>query len=181
VVRRQHVTKAMLSVRGVGRRGARRRRHDAKCASSSTRPACWRCNATAADISRQLRQIQQEASGGRADVGGAEQSVRTIATVQSAEELGALEIRCPTAAACASTRWPRSATRWPSSAAAALLNGKPVVGFEITRSRGAGEVDVADGVRARAAGRKLKAEHPGHHVTEAFNFVDPVRRTSKAR
>ena len=29
---------------------------------------------------------------------------------------------------------------------AALLDGKPVVGFEITRSRGAGEVAVADGV-----------------------------------
>ena len=47
-------------------------------------------NATAADISRQLRQIQQEASGGRADLGGAEQSVRTIATVQSAGELAAM-------------------------------------------------------------------------------------------
>ena len=34
---------------------------------------------------------------------------------------------------------------------AALLDGKPVVGFEIVRSRGAGEVDVADGVRAELA------------------------------
>ncbi len=49
-------------------------------------------NASAADISRQLRQIQQEASGGRADIGGAEQSVRTIATVQSADELSRLDI-----------------------------------------------------------------------------------------
>jgi hypothetical protein len=31
---------------------------------------------------------------------------------------------------------------------AALLNGEPVVGFEVTRSRGAGEVEVAAGVRA---------------------------------
>ena len=30
---------------------------------------------------------------------------------------------------------------------AALLNGKPVVGFEITRTRGAGETEVAEGVR----------------------------------
>jgi multidrug efflux pump subunit AcrB len=55
---------------------------------------------------------------------------------------------------------------------AALLNGKPVVGFEITRSRGAGEVEVAAGVRA--ALEKLKAEHPDIVITEAFNFVDPV-------
>ena len=56
---------------------------------------------------------------------------------------------------------------------AALLNGQPVVGFEITRSRGAGEVDVADGVRAQL--EKLKAEHPHIRITEAFNFVDPVQ------
>lgn len=49
-------------------------------------------DATAADLSRQLRRVQQEASGGRADIGGIEQSVRTIATVQSAEELAALDI-----------------------------------------------------------------------------------------
>jgi multidrug efflux pump subunit AcrB len=55
---------------------------------------------------------------------------------------------------------------------AALLNGKPVVGFEITRSKGASEVDVAAGTRA--ALEKLKREHPDIVVTEAFNFVDPV-------
>jgi multidrug efflux pump subunit AcrB len=55
---------------------------------------------------------------------------------------------------------------------AALLNGKPVVGFEIVRSRGAGEVDVAAGVRAEL--EKLRAQHPDIQVVEAFNFVDPV-------
>jgi len=55
---------------------------------------------------------------------------------------------------------------------AALLNGKPVVGFEISRSRGAGEVEVAEAVQARLA--QLKAEYPHIEITEAFNFVDPV-------
>jgi multidrug efflux pump subunit AcrB len=62
---------------------------------------------------------------------------------------------------------------------AALLDGKPVVGFEITRSRGAGEVEVADGVRK--ALEQLKAAHPEITITEAFNFVDPVARTTTAR
>ena len=48
-----------------------------------------------------------------------------------------------------------------------------MVGFEIVRSRGAGETEVAAGVRARL--EKLKAEHPDIAVTEAFNFVDPVQ------
>ncbi len=129
-------------------------------------------NATAADISRQLRSVQQEASGGRTDVGGIEQSVRTIATVQSAAELARMEvalsdgrrIRLDQVAAVSDTvAEPRSA---------ALLDGKPVVAFEIQRSLGAGEVEVMDGVRAQLAA--LKAEHPDVVVTEAFNFVDPV-------
>jgi multidrug efflux pump subunit AcrB len=66
----------------------------------------------------------------------------------------------------------RSADTVAEQRSAALLNGKPVVGFEIVRSRGAGEVEVAEGVRARLD--KLKAEHPDITITEAFNFVDPV-------
>ncbi|MFP3607669.1 efflux RND transporter permease subunit, partial [Paraburkholderia sp. SIMBA_053] len=49
-------------------------------------------NTTATDISRQLRLVQQEAAGGRAHIGGMEQPVRTIATVQSAEQFAAMEI-----------------------------------------------------------------------------------------
>ncbi len=129
--------------------------------------------ATAADVSRQLRDIQQEASGGRTEIGGAEQSLRTIATVQSAEELGRMElslsdgrrIRLDQIATVSDTVAERRST--------ALLDGRPVVGFEITRSKGAGEIDVADGVSAVLA--TLQAQHPDLKVTEAFNFVNPVR------
>src|SRR5688572_26102858 len=50
---------------------------------------------TAADISRQLRQVQTESAGGRVDLGGGEQPVRTLATVQSAREIGQMEIALP--------------------------------------------------------------------------------------
>jgi multidrug efflux pump subunit AcrB len=59
---------------------------------------------------------------------------------------------------------------------AALLNGRPVVGFEITRSRGAGEIDVADGVRAQLA--RLQAEHPHIRITEASKESKVTRSTS---
>src|SRR5687768_9916222 len=47
---------------------------------------------TAADISRQLRQVQTESAGGRTDLGGSEQPVRTLATVRTAREVGQIEI-----------------------------------------------------------------------------------------
>ena len=50
---------------------------------------------SALDVSRQLRLVQREAPGGRGDVSGAEQSVRTIATVKTAEELSRVDIPLP--------------------------------------------------------------------------------------
>ena len=129
--------------------------------------------ATAADISRQLRQVQQESAGGRVDLGGSEQPVRTIATVQNAQQLGALQlslsdgrrIRLDDVASVTDTvAEPRSA---------ALLNGQPVVGFEVSRSKGESEVTV--GAAVQLALEDLKATHPDIEFTEAFNFVDPVQ------
>jgi multidrug efflux pump subunit AcrB len=165
------VTKAMLAVRGVGsvaRVGGVTR--EVRVALDPARLLAL--NASAADISRQLRNVQQEASGGRADVGGIEQSVRTIATVQSAAELGRLEINLADGRRIRLDQVATVTDTVAEQRSGALLNGQPVVGFEIVRSRGAGETDVADGVRV--ALDKLRVDHPDVTVTEAFNFVDPV-------
>ena len=165
------VTKSILSVRGVGavsRVGGATR--EIRVELDPARLLALR--ATAADVSRQLRQIQQEASGGRSDVGGIEQSVRTIATVQTAEELGAMEITLADGRRLRLNELATISDTVGEQRSAALLNGKPVVGFEIVRAKGAGEVDVTDGVRATL--EKLKADHPDISITEAFNFVDPV-------
>ena len=166
------VTKRMLSVRGVG--AVARVGGVSREVRVELDPArLLALNASAADISRQLRQIQQEASGGRADMGGAEQSVRTIATVASADELARMDIVLSDGRRVRLDQVASVTDGVAEQRSAALLNGKPVVGFEIVRSRGAGEVEVADGVRVALA--KLKAEHPDMTITEAFNFVDPVQ------
>ena len=168
------VTKALLAVRGVGavsRVGGATR--EVRVELDPARLLAL--NASAADISRQLRNVQQEAAGGRMDVGGIEQSVRTVATVQTAAELARLEIALPNDPAGRRIRLDQVATVTDTVAeqrSAALVDGRPAVGFEIVRSRGAGETEVADGVRAALA--KLKAEHPQVQFTEAFNFVEPV-------
>ena len=168
------VTKAMLAVRGVGsvaRVGGATR--EVRVELDPARLLAL--NITAAEVSRQLRAVQQDAPGGRTDLGGAEQSVRTIATVAGAAELAAMELALPNDAQGRRVRLDQVATVQDTVAeqrSGALLNGKPVVGFEIVRSRGAGETAVADGVRS--ALEKLRAEHPQVQFTEAFNFVDPV-------
>jgi len=166
------VTRSMLSVKGVGavsRVGGVTREVHVELDPLRLQAL----NATAAEISRQLRQIQQEASGGRTDVGGAEQSVRTIATVQSAEDLANMDVALLNDRHVRLDQVATVSDTVAEQRSAALLNGKPVVGFEIVRSRGAGEVDTAAGVRAEL--ERLKAAHPDITFTEAFNFVDPVQ------
>ena len=130
-------------------------------------------NVTAADISRRLRQIEQEASGGRTDIGGAEQSLRTIATVKTADELGRMEISLADGRRIRLDQVARVRDTVGEQRSAALLDGRQVVGFEVTRSRGAGEIDVYDGVKT--ALDRLSATHPEVRFAEAYNFVDPVR------
>ena len=165
------VAKMLLSVRGVG--AVARVGGVSREVRVELDPArLLSLNATAADISRQLRKIQQDASGGRADIGGSEQSVRTIATVKSAGELADMEILLSDGRHIRLGQVAHISDTVAEKRSAALLNGKPVVGFEITRSRGAGEVEVANGVLVALA--KLKADHPDIEITEAYNFVDPV-------
>jgi multidrug efflux pump subunit AcrB len=133
--------------------------------------------ATAADISRQLRQVQTESAGGRTDVGGGEQPVRTLATVQTAAQLAELELPLagPGGAAARGVRLRDVATVTDTIAeprAAALLNGKPVVGFEVARSRGESEVTVGAAVHKALA--ELKQQHPDVELVQAFDFVTPV-------
>jgi len=108
------------------------------------------------------RQVQQEAPGGRADIGGAEQSVRTIGhRARRADELARMEHqRWPTAAAIRLDEVAtRAETPWPSRAAWPLLNGKPVVGFEVTRTQG-GQRGGSGAAACAQQLAELKAAHP---------------------
>lgn len=165
------IARLVLSVRGVGA-ASRVGGVDREIRVELDPTRLLALGATAADISRRLRQIQQEASGGRVDVGGIEQSVRTLATVRSAEELAQLDITLSDGRRVRLDQVAAVMDTVAEQRSAALLNGKPVVGFEIVRSRGASEVDVAAGVRAKLA--ELQHDHPEVTITEAFNFVDPV-------
>ena len=165
------ITRAILQVKGVGavsRVGGVTRQIDVELDPEKL----LALNTTATDITRQLRLVQQDASGGQTKIGGSEQSIRTIATVKTAAEIGAMDIALSDGR---HIRLDQVATVYDGTAerrSAALLNGQSVIGFEITRSKGASEVDVQKGVIE--ALDKLKANHPDIKITEAFNFVKPV-------
>jgi len=166
------IAKRLLSVRGVGQ--VKRVGGVSREISIALDPVKLQSlGATAAEISRQLRNIQQESSGGRTDLGSGEQPVRTLANMASIAELRPLEISL---ADGRRVRLDQVATVNDTVAeqrSLALLNGKPVVGFEVTRSRGASEVEVGAGIQKVLA--NLSQANPDIEFTEAFNFVVPVQ------
>lgn len=165
------ISRAMLQVKGVGavsRVGGVTRQVEVELDPEKL----LALNATATDITRQLRLTQQDASGGQTKIGGSEQSIRTIATVKTADEIGAIDIALGDGRHIRLDQVAKIHDGISERRSAALLNGKPVIGFEITRSKGASEVDVEKGVIE--ALDKLKAVHPDIKITEAFNFVKPV-------
>lgn len=166
-----NVSKRLLSVPGIGavkRMGGVNR--EVRITLDADKMAALKVSA--AEVSRQLRLVQQEAPGGRGDVGGAEQSVRTIATVMSAAELGRLELPLADGRRIRLDRIGTVVDTVAEARSVALHNGKKVVGFEIFRSRGASELDVAKGARDAVA--ELQLGRPAVAITEVIDNAQPV-------
>ena len=171
------VSKAILSVPGVGA---------VKRVGGVTREVLVELDAAkmaalkvaAVDVSRRLKLVQQEAPGGRGDVSGAEQSVRTIATAQTAAELAAMDIPL---ADGHHIRLDQVATVTDTIAerrSSATQNGKTVVGFEVFRTKGASELDVAKGARVAVAA--LQERHKNVVFTLAIDNAKPVEENFQA-
>ncbi len=171
------VTKALFGVQGVG--SVTRNGGVTREIRINLRPEALQAfGVTAGTISNQLARLQVERPGGRAEQGGAEQAVRTIATVRSASELAQYPIFMPDGR---SVRLSALAEVQDGAALprdAALLNGKPVVAVSITRTRGSSEVAVGRSVRAAIA--RLEAEHPGLRFIEVASSVEQAEASYDA-
>ena len=167
----KEITRKLLSLRGVGAvnrvGGVTREVH-----ISLDINRLQALGITAAEVSRQLKQIQQEGSGGRMDLGVGEQAVRTLATVKSAQEVGQIELATSRGARVRLDQVAKVSDTLAAPRSAASLNGIPVVGFEVVRSKGESEVAVGHLVRKALA--DFQIQHPDVEITESFDFVTPV-------
>ena len=128
---------------------------------------------TAADVSRQIKRVEIEASGGRSDIGQVEQSIRILGTVNSINALAAMSIPLTNGRYVRLDQIAKVQDTHTERRSLALLNGKPVVGFEVTRMKGTSEVAVAAQVRAAIA--KIKQQQPSLHIAEVYDGVTAVQ------
>ncbi|HEY4003531.1 MAG TPA: efflux RND transporter permease subunit, partial [Candidatus Xenobia bacterium] len=97
-------------------------------------------------VNSQIRALNLNRPGGNAAVGSMVQSILTLGSAQTVEQLRTLRITLP------GGKWARLDTLGTVQDTAAepqqeaLLDGKPVVGFEVSRAHGANMAEVSDGV-----------------------------------
>lgn len=133
---------------------------------------------TAADVSRQIRAIEQEAPSGQARISHQEQAVRTLATVGSVQELVSLPITLPDGRHLRLGDVAKVTDEGGERRQLALLDGKPVVSFQVFRSSGTSEVTVAAAVRAGLD--KLQSANPEVKLSEISTTVTKVAKDYNA-
>src|SRR5215211_4583273 len=113
---------------------------------------------TALDVSRRLRGTVVDLAGGRTEIGGRDQSIRTLAGAKTLGGLAATRIALPMGGEVRLDDLGTVTDTIAEPRTFARADGEPVVGFSILRSKGASDVTVSEAVAKRIDA--LKAEHP---------------------
>jgi hydrophobe/amphiphile efflux-1 (HAE1) family protein len=133
---------------------------------------------TAVEVNQQIRQLNLDAPGGRAQVGGGEQSIRVLGGAKSADELGDRQIAVPggrvvrlrdLGTVTDGVAEVRSISRW---------NGRPATTFGVARSKGSSDVTVLAALEAELA--KITKEHPDISLKVVFTTVENTKRAYKS-
>jgi hydrophobe/amphiphile efflux-1 (HAE1) family protein len=113
---------------------------------------------TAREVSMQLRGSNVDVAGGRAEIGGRGEAIRTLAGAKTVAELRATRITLPTGGDLRLDDLGSVTDGIAEQSTFARYNNTAVVGFSIMRSKGASDVVVGDAVKARV--EKIQKEHP---------------------
>jgi hydrophobe/amphiphile efflux-1 (HAE1) family protein len=130
---------------------------------------------TAVQVNAQLRSLNLDAPGGRAQLGGGEQSIRVLGGAKTAEELGATQIavsgnRVVRLDDIADVRDGIAERRSLSR-----FNGREGTTFGVFKGRGSSDVTVLNAVEAELA--KIKKDDPRVDFRMIFTTVENTKKT----
>jgi hydrophobe/amphiphile efflux-1 (HAE1) family protein len=127
---------------------------------------------TAAEVNRQVRAINTDLAGGRGEIGGQEQTIRTLANARTLENLTDMKISLANGREIRLSELGEVKDTAEEARSFARNNGEPVVSFNIFRTKGASDVEVADEVEA-----KLKTMQAGNPDVSYSMIDDSVSYT----
>ena len=133
---------------------------------------------TAAQVNQQLRSVNTNSAGGRAEIAGAEQAVRVLGNAQSAYELGQTQIAIGNGTTVKLSDIAEVKDLYAERRSLAKMDGKPVVSFGLERSRGASEVTLYE--EALTTLDQIEKENPNIHFVKRFTTVKYTKEQYKA-
>ncbi len=133
---------------------------------------------TAGDVNRQLRATNIDLAGGRGEVAGREQAIRTLAGKTTVKELSALMIALPGNRHVRLDQLGTVTDSFEEPRTFALVNGRPAVAFQISRAKGASDTFVEQDVAAEI--ERIRADHPSIEIRKIDNTVDYTMRAYHA-
>jgi multidrug efflux pump subunit AcrB len=125
---------------------------------------------TAAQVNTQLRAVNLNAPGGRAEIAGSEQSVRVMGNAKDAYDLSQAQISLPGGRVVRLTDIATVQDSYSEQRTLAKLDGRQVISFNIQRSKGSSDVTVYDGVWKEL--HQIEKDDPRIHFSEISNEVD---------
>jgi hydrophobe/amphiphile efflux-1 (HAE1) family protein len=131
---------------------------------------------TATQVNDQIRALNINLPGGRAEVGGSEQSIRTLGSATSVDILKTYEILLPQGGSVPLSSLGTVEDKFGDVRQAASLNNQPVVAFQVLRSTGSVLVTVEQGVKA-AVKELEKTLPPDIKLDLIFTRADIVRQS----
>jgi multidrug efflux pump subunit AcrB len=130
---------------------------------------------TAVEVNEQLRALNLDAAGGRAEVGGGEQSIRVLGGAKTAEDLGDTQIIARGGRSYRLRDIAEVHDGIEEVRSIARLNGRPATAFGVYKAKGASDVAVAKAVQEELG--KIGAENPFLQITLISTTVDHTLRT----
>ncbi|SDO86114.1 hydrophobe/amphiphile efflux-1 (HAE1) family protein [Filomicrobium insigne] len=125
---------------------------------------------TAGDVNQQIRATNINLAGGRGEIAGREQAIRTLAGQKSVADLAATSIALPGNRYVRLDELGKVVDTVEEPRTFADLDGEPVVAFAVSRAKGASDTNVADAVAERI--KQLQTEYPNVIFTRIDNTVD---------
>lgn len=125
---------------------------------------------TAVQVNQQLRQMNLNAAGGRAEIAGSEQSVRVLGNAQDAFALGQTQIAVPGGRTVKLADIADVRDTYAEQRNLSMMNGRQVTSFSMAKAKGASDVTVYDEAMKEIAA--LEKENPKVHFKQLYTSVD---------
>lgn len=170
------ISKVLLSVNGVGK-VARSGGVSREVRITLDTVKMSNLGVTAADVSQKLSSVEQDASGGKGRIGTQEQSVRVLATATNVNDLKSMQIPLTGGGFARLGDMAKIEDTQADSTSIALINGKPAIVFNVTRSKGASEVQVLKDIRV--AIDTFQKANPNVTITMISESVKPIEDNYK--